>query len=120
MILADHCVYATTIRLLRSRGHAVTQLRELIQPSTPDEQVLQLAVQRDLVLLTNDKGFGDITAYPPQEHQGVILLKITAETEPEVHHVLLRLLQERTREELRHRLVVVDRRKYRVRPGVGN
>jgi len=61
MILADHCVYATTIRLLRSRGHAVMPLRELIQPSTPDERVLQVAVQRDLVLLTNDKGFGENT-----------------------------------------------------------
>jgi predicted nuclease of predicted toxin-antitoxin system len=116
MILADHCVFGTTIRLLRSRGFAITQLRELIRPNIPDHQVLQFATQGDFLLLTNDKGFGSILTYPPEEHQGIVLLRIDAETESDVHRVLLRLLEERTREELRHRLVVVDRRKYRIMP----
>ena len=29
MILADHCVFGSTIRLLRAAGYAVTPLKEL-------------------------------------------------------------------------------------------
>jgi predicted nuclease of predicted toxin-antitoxin system len=120
MILADHCVFSSTICLVRSRGFAITELRELIRPNVPDLRVLQLAIQHDLVLLTNDKGFGNIMSYPPEEHEGIVLLRITAATESDVHLVLLRLLQERTRDELRHRLAVVDRRKYRIIPRVSD
>ncbi len=117
MILADHCVFATTIRVLQEQSYTTTMLKEITRPNVPDAEVLRLALERDLVLLTNDKGFGDIRAYPPSRHEGIIVLRIEAETETQVHEVLLRLLTERSREELRHKLVVVDHAKYRVRSG---
>ncbi len=115
MILADHCVFATTIRFLRSSGFQVSRLSELAEPDTPDPEVLKLAVDRDWILLTNDGDFGNILLYPPSQHAGIIVLKILADTEPLVHLVLLRLLGDQGREGLRHRLAVVDRRKYRIR-----
>ena len=117
MILADHCVFSTTIRLLQREGYATTRLQELIEPSASDQKVLRLAIQKDLVLLTNDKGFGNIRIYPPAEHQGVILLRIGADTESQVHRVLLQLLRERGRDDFRQRLAVVDHSKYRMRAG---
>ena len=115
MILADHCVFAATIRLLQSAGYSVTRLKELTNPDATDEEVLKLAIQQDLVLLTNDKDFGNTLLYPPAQHEGIILLKITADTESQVHRVLLRVLRDRSREGLRKKLAVVDRNKYRLR-----
>ena len=115
MILADHCVFETTVRVLKTAGHVVTRLAELTNRDAPDDEVLRLAVHHDLILLTNDKDFGNITLYPPAQHVGVILLKIAADTEVQVHGVLLRMLADRGREGLRRRLAVVDHRKYRIR-----
>ncbi|MBI3695727.1 MAG: DUF5615 family PIN-like protein [Acidobacteria bacterium] len=115
MILADHCVFASTVRLLQDAGYSVTRLKELTSPDVPDREVLELAARWDLVLLTNDADFGNILMYPPAQHEGIILLKIRAELETQVHSVLLRLLAQRSRDGLRHRLALVDRAKYRIR-----
>ncbi|MBI3473355.1 MAG: DUF5615 family PIN-like protein, partial [Candidatus Solibacter usitatus] len=53
MILADHCVYGTTIRLLRGAGVEVACLKDIARQDTPDVEVLRLAVERSMVLLTN-------------------------------------------------------------------
>lgn len=68
-----------------------------------------------MVLLTNDKGFCDVLRYPPDSHAGIIVLRITAATEPLVHSVLLRLLSSYQPEALRGSLAVVSASKYRVR-----
>ena len=80
MILADHCVYGATIGLLKRSGFEVLSLEELTDPSASDPEVLRLAIARDLVLLTNDIGFGNVLLYPPAEHCGMIVLKMRAGT----------------------------------------
>lgn len=115
MILADQCVYGRTIQLLREKGFDVITLREVGSITLPDSQVLQLAVKADRILLTNDRGFGNILTYPPETHRGIIVLKISAETESAVHRVLLTLLEIHDREFLQQQMCVVDGHKYRFR-----
>jgi uncharacterized protein (DUF433 family) len=59
--------------------------------------------------------FGDLIRYPPGNHCGVILLRIRPETENEVHALLPRVLADFGKEQLRGRLLVIDRNKCRVR-----
>jgi predicted nuclease of predicted toxin-antitoxin system len=115
MILADHCVYEATIRLLIANGHDVVRLREIAPINSSDEDVLALAVLNNRILVTNDLDFGDIVRYPPEAHHGVILLRIRPETEREVHQLLLRMLLELDPGKIRRCLIVIDRNKYRLR-----
>jgi predicted nuclease of predicted toxin-antitoxin system len=115
LILADHCVFGTTVRLLRAAGYEVICLKEIAPQDTPDADLVQLAIKRSMVLLTNDKDFCDILSYPPASHSGVIVLRITAATEGRVHQVLLRLLADHTPASLMASLAVVSARKYRLR-----
>jgi len=108
-------VYATTVRLLRGSGYDVVCLKEIARPDTPDDDVLRLAVERSMVLLTNDKDFADILRYPPATHTGIVVLRIRAVTEAEVHQVLLRLLGNHTLVSLKATLAVVSSRKYRLK-----
>jgi predicted nuclease of predicted toxin-antitoxin system len=77
--------------------------------------VVRLAVERSMVLLTNDKDFGDVLRYPPAAHTGIVVLRITAATETDVHKVLLRLLADHTVGSLKATLAVVSRGKYRLK-----
>jgi len=116
-ILADHCVYGKTVKLLRAQGHTVLTLKEMGQANAPDPQVLALAQSLDAVLVTNDKGFGNILTYPPGRYGGIIVLRITATNQRRVHEILLDFLKTRDRETLRKALVVIDARTCRIRRG---
>lgn len=116
-ILADHCVYGKTVKLLRAQGHEVITLKELNQADAEDSQVLSLAQSLDAVLVTNDKEFGNILMYPPARYGGIILLRMTAANQQRVHRILLDLLKTYDREALRGTLVVIDTHTYRIRKG---
>ena len=90
-------------------------LKDIARQDAPDADVLNLAVERSAVLLTNDKDFGDVARYPPSGHAGIIVLRIAAATEADVHKVLLRLLTDQSFESLQATLAVVTRGKYRLR-----
>ncbi len=117
--LADHYVYGKTVKPLRAQGHEVITLKELGQADAEDLQVLALAQSLDAVLITNDKGFGNILTYPPERYSGIILLCITAANQQRVHQVLLNFLKQHNRETLRRALVVIDARTYRIRKSGG-
>ena len=114
-ILADHCVYGKTIKFLRAQGHEVVTLKELGQANAEDPQVLALAQSLDAVLVTNDKGFGNILAYPPERYGGILLLRMTATNQQRIHEILLDFFRSHDREALRKALVVIDARTYRIR-----
>ncbi len=116
-VLADHCVYGKTVKLLRAQGHKVISLKELGQANADDPQVLALAQSLDAVLVTNDKGFGNILAYPPERFGGIVVLRVTAANQQRVHQILLDFLRLHDREALRKTLVVIDARTYRIRKG---
>lgn len=114
-ILADHCVYGQTIELIRAQGHQVLTLKELGRADQPDLQVLALAQSLDAVLVTTDKGFGNILAYPPERYGGIVLLRITPTSQQRIHQVLQDFLKTHKQETLRQTLVVIDVRTYRIR-----
>jgi predicted nuclease of predicted toxin-antitoxin system len=115
LILADHCVFGSTVRLLRAAGYEVICLKDIAPQDTSDAALMRIAIEGSMVLLTNDKDFCDVLSYPPASHSGVIVLRITAATEAKVHQVLLRMLTDHTLESLRAWLAVVSARKYRLR-----
>lgn len=116
-ILADHCVYGKTVKFLRAQGHEVITLQEIGQAKAADPQVLTLAQSLDAVLVTNDKGFGNILTYPPERYAGILLLRVTATNQQRVHQILLDFLKSHDRESLRKALVVIDARTYQIRRG---
>ncbi|MBI5215454.1 MAG: DUF5615 family PIN-like protein [Ignavibacteriae bacterium] len=114
-ILADHCVYGKTVRLLKDAGHRVVWLKEIADPASPDDIVLSLASSSNSVLVSNDKDFADIVKYPPKEHLGIIVLRITPENEDNVHSSLLAFLEKKTIQEIQGTLVVIRGDKVRIR-----
>ena len=114
-LLADHCVWGKTIRLLRQSEHAVTTLKELGKEAASDDEVLEIAKELDAVLVTNDLDFGNIQLYPPSSHEGIIVLRLNHRTELQVHQNLLDFLRQTNREEIRGALVIINPRGCRIR-----
>lgn len=76
-LVADESVDFRIIEHLRNAGLEVFAIAEQ-EPSIADEDVLKIAVNFGLPLLTEDKDFGELVFRLQLPHRGVILLRMGA------------------------------------------
>jgi predicted nuclease of predicted toxin-antitoxin system len=75
MLLADESVDRPIVERLRQDGHDSLYVAEL-SPSITDDQVLQEANDRNALLLTEDKDFGELVYRLGRVHAGVVLIRL--------------------------------------------
>src|SRR5579862_5940941 len=74
--LADECVDAGLVAALRGAGHDVVYVAE-IASGIDDTEVLRQAQAEGRLLLTEDKGFGDLVFRSEMAVPGIVLLRIS-------------------------------------------
>lgn len=88
--LLDHDVPDEAGYALEAMGHQVVKLRELLSVTTPDDEVLRLAGERDALLITcNRDDF--LAAAGGVPHHGIIIL-IRRKTRTRERAALVRLV----------------------------
>ena len=101
--------------LLRTAGHeAVTAVQQELG-GEPDTRLAEVCRGEQRVLLTLDLDFGDIRAYPPAEHAGLIVLRLARQDKPSVLRIVERILPLLEAEPLAGHLWVVDEDSVRIR-----
>lgn len=80
-----------------------------------DEVLWQTVQSERRLLITADKGFGDIRAYPPGTHAGILLLRPEEDGIGPLIHLVRRVLAEETLDRLRATLTVASPRSIRIR-----
>ena len=115
LFLADECTFTKTVRMMRAAGCTVHRVQDLGMAGAPDAEVYQTALDKEAVLVTTDRGFGDVRSYPPSSHHGIIVLHVSPDPRQvrAVHRTLRMLLQTET--SFTGTLFTVDGRKYRKR-----
>ncbi len=66
--LADECTFVQTVRFMRELGFHIERTQEFGLKGAKDADIFAQAQETQSVLVTNDKGFGNISAYPPSSH----------------------------------------------------
>lgn len=74
-LMADECVDRQIVDRLRGEGHEVLYVTEM-DPSIPDDTVLERANQKNALLLTTDKDFGELVFRQNRISAGVLLLRL--------------------------------------------
>lgn len=115
MILLDHCIPRKFQQIIESWGYQADFLIEHIAGDSPDTKVIELAQTLDAVLLTIDLDFSNILDYPPNDYQGIIVIRYDVADENEVLNTLKQALEDLYRDTLRQVLVIVEKNRYRVR-----
>ena len=75
ILLADESVDGQVVEGLRSEGHSVWYTAEQ-EPGLADADVFHIANQKEAVLLTADKDFGEIVFRQRHITKGVILIRL--------------------------------------------
>lgn len=74
-IKVDEDLPRAAVRMLRDHGHEAVSVLDQGMGGTKDDSLWQAVQTEQRFLVTADKGFGDIRAYPPGSHNGVLLLR---------------------------------------------
>jgi predicted nuclease of predicted toxin-antitoxin system len=112
-LLADECLDGRLIIGLRSAGHDVLAVRESWRGSG-DGSVLAGAIRERRVLVTEDKGFGELIVARGLQAPGYILVRYVQDDIRAVLERLLAVLEEQA-EALHQMYVVVAPDRVRVR-----
>ena len=114
-LLLDQNLRVETLEFLRSLNLDVTSTRELDLKKATDDEIMEVATEKDRIVVTFNSDFGDIRVYPPGSCPGVIRLRIEPQTIEVVHPVLEHLFSSIEHEELKGTLTTVTRDKIRIR-----
>ena len=112
--LADENVEKSIVDWLREEDHKVNYIAEKA-PSITDKQVIKMAREGSMILLTNDKDFGELVYRQGKVPSGVLLVRARDQTSQHkvklIDHVL-----NKAKEKLRNNFVVVNESGIRIRP----
>ncbi len=103
--LLDENIGKKVAYFLEGLGYTVYRVKQ-IESGIDDYKVLDLAVSRNLVLITSDKDFGELVFKESQPHSGVILLRLQNETSSNKIRILKRVFLER--KDLKKNFIVVN------------
>lgn len=115
---SDQCVPSAISRALRTAGHEVVLLHEVMPIRSPDPAVIARAQQLGAVLLSLDGDFADIVAYPPVEYGGIVAIQLHNHPEilPDLVKRMLDLFSIYPEQEFyRGKLLVVEVHRVRVK-----
>lgn len=90
--LADESCDFAIVRALRSAGHDVLAVAE-VSPRADDAEVIRRALGERRILLTEDKGFGQLVFAHGERTHGVFLLRFPSSVREQIAGDVVRLVE---------------------------
>jgi predicted nuclease of predicted toxin-antitoxin system len=112
MILADENIHGYIIKTLREAGFEIVSVQETAK-GIKDHNVIQLALQHDYLLLTEDKDFGEWVFAHHVKDLSVLFLRYSFYEYKEIAQTLVHLLKTQTLE--RPFFAAITTKKIRIR-----
>lgn len=110
--LIDECVSFQTYLLINTLGFTVKTVLDITHSGATDSDIFKIAQNQSLVIVTLDRGFGDIRIYPPNSHNGIIVLKAYGLNSLQQCHTVLEMLL-KVESDFNGSLFIVDGNRYR-------
>ena len=111
---ADECVHIDVISALRENGFDVLDVREAGISGSDDEAVFNFAKAHKRVLLTFDRGFGDIFRFNISKSPGVIIVLIHKMSGTEIIKIVLGFANFIQSQNFKGKLAIIGKTKIRI------
>ncbi len=93
MIVCDENLSQRWINLFEAMGYKTLCIRDHFS-GIPDTEVIQIAIQNDAILVTEDKDFGEIVFSKGVKNVAVVLLRYDQPDFQQIERFLLEILKE--------------------------
>jgi predicted nuclease of predicted toxin-antitoxin system len=100
---------------LGRRGHDVHTVVDERLTGEPDPVVVAAASDEGRMLLTLDRGIGDLRRYPPGSHSGIVVLRPATQDPDTIFALVERLVRAHSLEDLHGCVVVIEPQRIRIR-----
>jgi len=111
--LADENLEYSIISFLRERDIDVIAVRDILK-GAPDAEIINYAFQNNLIIITSDKDFGELTFRLRKPNHGIVLMRIAEDIPEEKADLLWKSLQ-KLGDKVMNKFVVVEKNSIRVR-----
>jgi predicted nuclease of predicted toxin-antitoxin system len=111
--LADENIEYPIISILRENKVDILAVREIMKGAT-DSEITEYAFLNDLLIITSDKDFGELTFRLQKPSCGIILLRIS-EADCKVKAEMLLAALQKISEDALNKFIVIDKFKIRFR-----
>ena len=92
---------------LRSAGIDADSVYDEGLVGAPDDLILKTVQEESRVLLTLDKGIGDIRRYPPEDYAGIVLFRLPSSGRRAAYQFIRRFLPRILQADLKGHLLVI-------------
>lgn len=113
-ILADECIHLDLANVLRQVGLDVLTVDEARLSGASDQAVFRAAVKKKRILLTFDRGFGDIFRFDISSSFGVVIILIGQMTRRETVDLPLAFFSFQKGRSLAGKLAIIGKRRIRI------
>lgn len=113
-IFTDECIHTDIILALRESGNDVLTVDEAGLSGSDDEVIFDFARKNKRILLTFDRGFGDIFRFDISGSSGVIIVLISQMLRDEMISIILNFLSMADEGKISGRLVIIGKTKIRI------
>lgn len=114
-IKLDENITAAAAALLSRHGHAVDTVPAEHLTGASDTTLIEACANDGRMLMTFDVVFGDMRAYPPGSHPGIVVLRIADQRPASTLDVLRRFLANHALDDLVGAVAVVSDDRVRIR-----
>ncbi len=112
-ILADESVDKQIVDVLRDNGFYIEYIAEM-DPGISDKKVLQIAKEKDMVLLTADKDFGELVYRQKLSIPSFILLRLSGSKSDQKAKIVSNAIN-RHSSDIKYSFVVITSKSIRIR-----
>ena len=112
-ILSDESTDSRIIRALRKEGHEIKDIKEE-SPGVTDEEVLRIANEYGMLLITEDKDFGELVYRMRMVNYGVVFIRLIGIPGDKKAKIVSKVIHEHE-QELLNNFTVIEENKVRIR-----
>ena len=114
-IKLDENLPIDAVELLRAGGHDATSAFDQGLAGSTDQDLIRTCSGERRALISLDTDFADIRRYPPQDHAGLIVLRVRRSQKTSLISCLRRLLPTLSSEPVAGCLWIVEEQRIRIR-----
>ncbi|HEX3034541.1 MAG TPA: DUF5615 family PIN-like protein [Thermodesulfobacteriota bacterium] len=112
----DEDLSRSTGRILQEHGYVVKDIRDYGLRGAKDEEIYNFAQGEKAVILTGDKGFGNILRFPLGKHFGIVIVRFPNEMPTmEINKRLIERLRDLSEDDYKGNLIIIEPSKIRIK-----
>jgi predicted nuclease of predicted toxin-antitoxin system len=112
----DEDMPRSTGGILKQQGYDVKDIRDYGLRGAEDEEIYEFAQREQAVILTGDRGFGNILRFPLGKHFGIVIARLSNEMPTiKINRHLLERFEDLSDDDFKGNLIIIEPGKIRIR-----